>query len=106
LNDIAFSWGQSPGGSSTGGSGSSGSAHQLAVCDTKARRIKNNKARNAALHHCASLYGKTTPVPTTAAQPFASTGCTTGSWPFRSQMTFDDKTTQTAQTTVACSKTG
>ena len=102
INSIAFTWGQSSGAGSGGSGSSSGSAHQLAVCDAKARRIKNKKARNAALHHCASLYPKTTGM--TSAEPFASTGCSTGSWPFSSQLTFNDNTTQTANTTVSCSK--
>jgi hypothetical protein len=97
VNAIAFTWGQSSGASSP-----TGSAHQLSVCNAKARRIKNKKARNGALHHCASLYPKS--AGPTATKPFASTGCTTGSWPFSSQLTFNDNTTQTANTTVACTK--
>jgi hypothetical protein len=102
INAIAFTWGASSGAGSGGSGSSTGSAHKLRVCNAKARRIKNKKARNGALHHCASLYPKS--AGPTAAKPFASTGCTTGSWPCSSQLTFNDNTTQTANTTVACTK--
>jgi hypothetical protein len=37
--------------------------------------------------------------------PFVTAGCSTGSWPFQAQMTFADKTTQAATTSVGCAKT-
>jgi hypothetical protein len=37
-----------------------------------------------------------------APAPFVSTGCTTGSWPFRAQLTFIDNATETQDATVTC----
>jgi hypothetical protein len=101
LNAVAFSWDQQPGTGSTSGSGASNRA--LHACETKARRIKGKHKRQAALRRCIKAAAKARPKPQpTAPAPFASTGCTSGRWPFQAQMTFNDHTTQTASATVAC----
>jgi hypothetical protein len=95
VNDLAFSWEPR-----TGSSGASpgSSAHQMQVCQSKARRIKNKHKRAAALRRCSATKVKAKNAPA----PFVSTGCTSGKWPFRAQLTFNDNTTQTLNSTVGC----
>lgn len=65
----------------------------------KSRRKGKRRRKSSA--HCA----KPKPAGTsTDYAPFVSTGCSTGNWPFEAQMTFADNTTQTASTSVACTK--
>jgi hypothetical protein len=71
-----------------------------------ARQAGKRAGRESAIRqriHQAKAAKKAKPKPQpTAPAPFASTGCTSGSWPFQAQMTFNDHTTQTASATVAC----
>jgi hypothetical protein len=99
VNAVSFSWEQRTGAQSPMAAGaSSGSS----TCQAKARRIKNKRKRAAALRRCSKTRKGKRPTNGTAPAPFVSTGCTSGHWPFRAQMTFFDNTTQTANATVAC----
>jgi hypothetical protein len=97
VNDITFSWEQRTATSS--GTSSAAFKRRVRACQAKARRIKNRRKRRAALRRCAKLKAPASP---TAPAPFASTGCTSGSWPFRADMTFYDNTTETDNASVAC----
>jgi hypothetical protein len=108
VNDIAFTWeqrGASP--PSSTGTSSGSASRQLKACRAKARRIKNARKRRAALNRCAKAYQKAKrPSNPAAPAPFVSTGCTSGKWPFRAQMTFFDNTTETDNASVGCTPTG
>jgi hypothetical protein len=104
INAVTFNWEQrtavqSP---TAAGASPSSSSRQARICQSKARRIKNKRKRAAALRRCSKPKVKVKHPPTTAPAPFVSTGCTNGRWPFRAEMTFFDKTTQTADAAVAC----
>jgi hypothetical protein len=90
VNRVDFTWQQHAGSSSSG------------------RKCKApSKKRKGKRRHKPPRCSKRRPRPTatsTAYAPFASAGCATGKWPFAAQMTFADKTTQTANASVSCAK--
>jgi hypothetical protein len=121
VNSVAFVWtqhtangaGQAAAPSTT--SERARAKRARAQCSRRARRIRDRGKRQRALRHCAKAKpkpkAKTAPAPAPAPQAtqgqtysgVMSTGCTSGSWPFRAQMSFADGTSETADATVACS---
>jgi hypothetical protein len=71
------------------------------TCKAPKRRKRNAKGKRKS-SHC------TKPKPagtSTAYAPFVSAGCSSGTWPFRAELTFADKTTETDNASVDCAKT-
>jgi hypothetical protein len=75
-------------------------------CTQKARRIKHRSRRRAALRRCARRRPAKTPSgragQSTGAAPFASTGCTGGTWKFRAEIAYKDGTAEAAEASVSC----
>jgi hypothetical protein len=80
-----------------------------ATCRKRARRVKDKHKRQRELRRCAKLKAKPAPAPppsqTGTHSALSSTGCASGSWPFRADMSFADGTKETADATAACTHT-
>jgi hypothetical protein len=114
VNSVGFAWTQHTAGAAAPAPAPSTSERSAAkraraTCSRRARRIKDRRRRERALRRCAKAKPKAKPQPApqaTQGQTYSalmSTGCATGSWPFRATMSFADGTSETADATVACS---